>query len=113
MIKFKKIKKEDNVEVISGKEKGKTGKVIQVDRKKGRVLIEGINLVRKTMRKSKNNPNGGIKDIEAFLDISNVMLVCPKCNKRTRVGFKIKKDSSKSQKVLRVRVCKKCKNEID
>lgn len=111
MVKFKKIKKQDTVEVISGKNKGKSGKVIEVDREKGRVLIEGINLVRKTLRKSKENPNGGIRDIEAFLNISNVMLVCPKCNKKTRVGFKIKSDSSNN--FLRVRICKKCKSEID
>ncbi len=113
MIKFKKIKKHDNVEVIAGKEKGKSGKVIEVDREKGRVLIEGVNIVRKTMRKSKNNPTGGIKDIEAFLNISNVMLICPKCNKKTRVGFRIKKDDSKTGKNVKVRICKKCNNEID
>ncbi|HOJ62873.1 MAG TPA: 50S ribosomal protein L24 [Spirochaetota bacterium] len=111
MIKFKKIKKQDNVEVIAGKEKGKTGKVIDVDRNKGRVLIEGINIVKKAMRKTKENPQGGIKEIEAFINISNVMLICPKCSKKTRVGFKIKRDEKEGEK--RVRICKKCKAEID
>ena len=106
MLKYKKIKKDDTVKVISGKSVGKTGRVLEVNRKKGKVLVEGLNIVKKTLRKSQENPNGGIKDIEAFLDISNVLIVCPKCKKETRVGFNIKDDK-------KLRMCKKCGAEIE
>jgi len=107
MIKNKKIKKQDTVKLITGKDLGKTGKVIEVDRKNGKVMVEGLNLVKKTMRKSNKNPNGGIKEIESFVDISNIMLICPKCKQQTRVGYKMKDKDTK------VRICKKCKNEIE
>jgi large subunit ribosomal protein L24 len=103
---FKKIKKEDTVKVIAGKDVGKTGKVLSVDREKGKVLVEGVNIVKKTVKKTSEKQAGGIKDIEAYLDISNVMLICPKCKKDTRVGFVINGDEKK-------RICKKCKAEID
>ena len=103
---FKKIKKEDTVKVIAGKDVGKTGKVLSVDREKGKVLVEGDNIVKKTFKKTSENQAGGIKDIEAYLDISNVMLICPKCKKDTRVGFVINGDEKK-------RIFKKCKAEID
>lgn len=107
MIVFKKIKKGDTVKVIAGKSKNKTGKVLVVDREKGRVLVEGVNLVKKTMKRTNEQQAGGIKDIEAYLNISKVMLVCPKCKKEARVGFVIKEDAGKK------RICKKCKAEID
>jgi large subunit ribosomal protein L24 len=103
---IKRIKKDDIIKVINGKDSGKTGKVLEIDRKDGRVMVEGVNMVKKTMRKSKKNQVGGIKDVEAFLDISNVMVVCPKCKKTTRVGFKITDDKKN-------RICKKCEAEID
>lgn len=106
MIMFKKIKKNDTVKVIAGRSVDKIGKVLSVDREKGRVLVEGANIVKKTMKKSNENQSGGIKDIEAYLDISNVMLICPKCKKETRVGF-VESDGKKK------RFCKKCKAEID
>ena len=105
MLKYKKIKKDDTVKVIAGKDVGKSGRIIEVNRKKGKVLVEGINIVKKTMRKSQENPNGGIKDIEAFLDISNVQVICPKCKKETRIGF-----TGENEKK---RVCKKCAAEIE
>lgn len=107
MIKYKKIKKGDTVKVISGKDVDKSGKILEVDREKGRLLVEGVNLMKKTYRKSKENPNGGIKDVETFLNYSNVMLVCPKCKKAIRVGFKFDDKGKKH------RVCKKCQGEID
>jgi len=109
MLQFKKLKKGDTVKVIAGKDRAgaKAGNIIDINREKGRVLVQGVNLVKKTYRKSKENPNGGIKDIEAFFNISNVMLVCPKCKKETRVGFKIDEKGEKS------RICKKCKASID
>ncbi len=104
---YKKIKKKDTVKVISGKNLGKSGSVLAVDRDKGRVLIEGVNLMKKTLRKSKKDPQGGIKEIEGFLSISKVMLVCPKCKAATRIGFKIEENGD------RKRFCKKCKSVID
>jgi large subunit ribosomal protein L24 len=108
MLEYKKLKKNDLVKIISGKERvsEKTGKVIDIDRVKGKVLVEGANLVKKAIRKSKTNQVGGIKEIEAFLDISNVMLICPKCKKPARVGFRLDNGIKK-------RVCKKCKADID
>lgn len=108
MVKFKKLRKGDSVKVTSGKNIGKSGTIIEVDRDKGRVLIQGVNFVRKTFRKSKKNPTGGIKDVEAFLNISNVMLICPKCKKPARIGYLInEKDDTKK------RFCKKCKSAIE
>ncbi|HOV13283.1 MAG TPA: 50S ribosomal protein L24 [Spirochaetota bacterium] len=103
---LKKLKKEDLVEIVVGKDKGKSGKIIEIDRKNNKVLIEGLNMIKKTQKKSNKNPNGGITEIEAFIDHSNVMIVCPKCKKSTRVGLKVVGDSKK-------RICKKCKSEID
>ncbi|MGA1869071.1 MAG: 50S ribosomal protein L24 [bacterium] len=100
--KFLKIKKNDNVFVIAGKDKGKSGRVVKVFRKKGRVLIEGINIVQRHMRPTQKQQQGGIIKKEAPLEVSNVMLKCNKCNKATRVGSLILEDGRK------VRVCKRC-----
>ncbi len=81
-----KIKKGDNVKVIAGASNGKEGKVISVDPKKGKVLVEGVNVVSKHSKPSAGNPNGGIIQKEAPIDISNVMLIHN--DKATRVGFK-------------------------
>ena len=83
------IKRDDQVTVIAGKDKGKTGRVLQVEREKGRVLVEGINIVKKAMRKKKQEDRGGIAEIEAMIHISNVMLMTRSGN-RTRVGFEVK-----------------------
>lgn len=81
------IKKDDQVKVIAGKDKGKTGRVLRVDRDKGRVLVEGINIVKKAMRKKRQEDRGGIAEIEAPIHISNVMLVT-RDGQPTRVGVK-------------------------
>ncbi len=85
-----KIKKGDTVKVIAGKDNNAEGKVISVDAKKGKVLVEGINMVTKHAKPSQANPNGGIIQKEAPIDISNVMLVYK--GKATRVGFKMDGD---------------------
>ena len=85
-----KIKKGDTVKVIAGKDKDKEGKVVSVDRKNGRVIVEGINIVRKHAKPSAANQNGGIIQKEAPMDISNVMYVHK--GKVTRIGFKIEND---------------------
>ena len=105
-MKFKKIKKDDIVKVLAGKDLGKTGKILEIDREKGRVIVEGVALVKKTKKKSNQSPNGAIVDTESSVDISNVMVVCPSCKKATRIAVSIIKDDKK-------RICKKCKSAID
>ena len=85
-----KIKKGDTVKVIAGKDNGKEGKVISIDRSKGRVLVEGINMITKHTKPSQANPNGGIIQREAPIDLSNVMYVHK--GKATRIGFKFEGD---------------------
>lgn len=103
-IKYK-IRKNDNVEIITGKDRGKTGRVLRLDKDNGRVFIEGRNMVKKAMKQKKQNQKGGIVEIEAAIDISNVMILCKKCGK-TRLGNKI------IEKDKKVRICKKCGDEI-
>ncbi|TFG91845.1 MAG: 50S ribosomal protein L24 [Syntrophobacterales bacterium] len=100
------IKKNDTVKVISGREKGKTGKVLDVTKEKGRILIEKVNLV-KRHQKPDAKGKGGIVEKEAPLQVSNVMLVCSKCKTGVRVGHKVLEDGKK------VRVCKKCQELLD
>lgn len=101
------IKKDDTVEVIYGKDKGKRGKVLSVDREEDRVIVEGINIVSRHMRPTQDMPQGGIIENEAPIHISNVMLVCPRCDERSRIGVDLL-DSGK-----KVRVCKSCDEVID
>lgn len=100
------IKKNDQVMVIAGKDKGKTGKVLQVLPEQQRAVVEHINLVKKAQRKTQQNQQGGFVNIEAPIHISNIMLVDKKTNKPTRFGVSILKDGS------RVRVSKKSKEVI-
>ncbi|MBI4970346.1 MAG: 50S ribosomal protein L24 [Candidatus Omnitrophica bacterium] len=92
-----KIKKNDIVKVITGKDRGKQGKVFRVFPAKGRLLIEGINLAAKHSRPTKDNPKGGVIHREASIHISNVMLVDPNTQKPTRVGFSFLADGSKKR----------------
>ncbi|MCG7418974.1 50S ribosomal protein L24 [Macrococcus epidermidis] len=94
------IKKGDKVIVITGKDKGKTGTVIEALPKKDRVVVEGVNIAKKHQKPTQMNPEGGIVEFEAAIHVSNVMLIDPKTNKPTRVGTKIE-DGKK------VRVAKK------
>ncbi|HUX51415.1 MAG TPA: 50S ribosomal protein L24 [Spirochaetia bacterium] len=83
-----KLKKNDQVKVIAGKEKGKTGRVLRIDRVKGRVLIEGVNMVKKAKKKRSQTDQGGIIEIEAAIHISNVMIVA-KNGEPSRVGYRV------------------------
>jgi large subunit ribosomal protein L24 len=96
----------DRVRVIAGKDKGKEAKVLAVLPHKERVVVERVNLVKKATRPTQRNPKGGILEIEGSVHASNVMLVCPKCSQPTRIGRK-REDGT------RIRVCKKCGNDID
>ena len=100
------IKKDDQVVVITGKDKGQRGKVIAVMPKDGKVVVEGINMVSRHTRPRKQGEEGGIIQKEAPIYACKVMRVCPKCNKPTRPAHKILADGKK------VRVCKKCGAEI-
>jgi large subunit ribosomal protein L24 len=104
------IKKGDTVEVISGDDRGVRGTVQWTLLKKDRVVVSGINIVKKhqrPIRAGRSQVQPGIIDFEAPIPISNVMLVCPRCDQRTRVGFTRQEDGRK------VRVCKKCGEAID
>lgn len=101
------VKKNDTVKVIAGKEKGKTGKVIMVLPKKERIIIEKINLVKRHTKPKGAAGQGGIIEKEGAIHISNVMVVCPKCNTAVRFGYKLLEDGNK------VRVCKKCDEVVD
>ena len=100
-----KLKVDDKVKVLSGKDKGRDGKIEKIFPKKGVALIPGINVYKKHV-KGTPGQKGGIFDIPRPLALSKLALICTKCKKPTRVGFKMIKDK-------KVRICKKCKREID
>ena len=101
------VKKDDQVVIISGKDAGTTGKVLKTMPETGRVFVEGANMVKKHQKARSQNDPSGIIEREGSIDASNVMLVCPKCGKATRVAHKVNEDGSKD------RVCKKCGAVID
>lgn len=101
------IKKEDNVLVIAGKDKGKKGRVIRLVPDKDRIVIEGINITKKHMKPNKQYTQGGIIDREGPIHISNVMLLCPRCEKPVRIANRILEDGKKE------RMCKKCSEGIN
>ncbi|KJR43195.1 Ribosomal protein L24 [Candidatus Magnetoovum chiemensis] len=101
------IKKEDNVLILSGKEKGKKGRVLRIVSEKGKIIIEKINIIKKHMKPNKQNAQGGIIEKEGPINFSKIMLLCPRCGKPTKIANK-KLDTGK-----KVRVCKKCKEVMD
>jgi large subunit ribosomal protein L24 len=102
------IRKNDNVVVISGRDRGKRGRVLQVLPTRHRVVVEGVNFIKRHTRPNpQRNVKGGIIEREASLDVSNVQLVCPECAKTTRVGHRLLEDGR------RVRVCRKCDGVLD
>ncbi len=101
------VKSGDTVAVLKGKDRGKEGKVLRTVPEKERVVVEKVNMMKKAMRPTQQNPQGGISSMEAPMHVSNVMLVCPACNKPTRVAHRVN-DAGK-----KVRVCKKCGKDID
>ena len=102
-----KIKKGDTVKAITGSSSGKTGKVLKVLRDANRLVVEGVNLRKKHSRPKKQGQKGQIIEFPAPLQISNVALICPKCGKETRVGFKMAAGEKKQ------RVCRKCEQVMD
>ncbi len=100
-----KIRKGDNVKILSGKDRGKTGKVSRVFGKEKKALVEGMNLVKRHTRPRRQGEKGQRVSVPAAIDVSNLSLVCPKCSKPTRVGFKVTEKA-------KFRVCKKCGSEV-
>lgn len=100
------IRRDDKVKILTGKDKGKIGKVLKVDRKKERVLVENINMVTRHVRPSAQNRQGGMVKSEAAIHLSNVMLMCNKCMTPVRIKMKYLEDGKK------VRVCRKCSENI-
>ena len=123
------IRKNDQVQVISGREKGKTGKVLHVDRNSGRITIEKVNMVKRHTKPSQKAPGGGITEKELPLHYSNVLLYCTKCNRGVRHGNKVVGAAAKPAKGTKaakgaaaeagtktekkVRICKRCDSQLD
>ena len=102
------IRKNDNVVVTTGKDRGKRGRVMRVDPDKNRVVVEGVNIIKRhTKPNPQRNVKGGVVEREAGLHASNVQLVCPECGKPTRIGKRILGDGRK------VRICRKCEGVVD
>ena len=100
-----KLLKNDTVKVVAGKDSGKTGKIERVFSKESKVLVEGVNQYKRHMKARSANQKSEIITITKPLPVANVALICPKCKKQTRVGYKLIKDA-------KVRICKKCKTEL-
>jgi large subunit ribosomal protein L24 len=95
-----KLKKEDTVQVTTGKDKGKRGRILKILRDKDRLVVEGVNIVKKAQKRRNQQDRGGIVEIEAAIHSSNVQIVCKKCGP-TRIGYKLDGDT-------KTRVCRKC-----
>ena len=109
------VKAKDQVVVISGKDKGTKGKVVTAAPKTGKVIVEGVAIATKHQKSRQQGQPGGIVKKESFIDASNVMLICPKCGKATRVAHRIEEVTREdgTKKTKSVRVCKRCKADID
>ncbi|NQU83825.1 MAG: 50S ribosomal protein L24 [Parcubacteria group bacterium] len=101
-----KFKQGDKVKMISGKDRGKTGKIIKIDPVKNKVTVEGLNLLKKHTRPRKQGEKGQKIEVPRMITISNIMFVCPKCGNGTRLGYKLGEGKVKQ------RICKKCKQGI-
>ncbi len=98
------LRKNDQVQVMTGKDRGKSGRVVKIDHAKARAVVEGLNLVKKAMKKKGQQQQGGISSVEAAIHLSNLQLVCKKCGP-TRIGYKLEGER-------KVRVCRKCGGEL-
>lgn len=97
------IKKNDTVTVLGGKDKGKTGKILALFPERERAIVEGVNLVKKHARRTRDDQKGGIVEKEASIHVSNLAIFCKGCNRPTKVGYDLLKDGTKT------RFCKRCK----
>jgi large subunit ribosomal protein L24 len=99
-----KLRKNDTVRVIAGRDKGKTGRIVNIDREKMRAVVEGLNMVKKAMKQKKQNQKGGITSVEAPLSVGKLMIMCKKCGP-TRIGYLVEGNTKK-------RVCRKCGGDL-
>jgi large subunit ribosomal protein L24 len=99
------IKKGDKVKVIAGKDKGREGVVERLYKKSNSALIPKINIYKKHIKKNEKMPRGGVVEVPRPLDVSKLMLICPKCGKPTRIGYQIERNK-------KYRICKKCQSKI-
>ena len=104
-----KLKKEDMVQIITGKDKGRKGRILKILRDKDRVVVEGVNMVKKAKKRRNQQDRGGIIELEAPLHSSNVLIICKKCGP-TRIGYKL--DFGSDSKVTKTRVCRKCREAL-
>jgi len=100
-----KIKKNDQVQILTGKDRGKRGKVLRAFPKSGKIIVEGLNLVKRHRRPRKGGEKGQRVEVPAAVPVSNVMIICPVCGKPARIGYKVVADN-------KARICKKCEGEI-
>lgn len=100
-----KIKKGDKIKVMVGKDKGREGVIERVYKKQNKVLIQGVNIYKKHIKKNEQMPKGGVVELPRPLGVSKLAFLCPKCGKTTRLGYKLEKNK-------KFRVCKKCKSKI-
>jgi large subunit ribosomal protein L24 len=108
------LRKDDLVQVMAGRDKGKTGKVLRVHPAEHRITVEKINLVKRHMKPTQKDPAGGIVEKETPIHYSNVLLMCAKCNRGVRHGFKLVENKTKTgSKITKSRVCKKCGEVLD
>ena len=101
-----KIKKNDRVKIVQGKDRDKVGKVLRIDPAKSRIFVEGVNIIKRHKRQKSQSQPGGIISKEGPINISNVKVICPNCGKPARLGFMIKDSGEK------VRICKKCGQQV-
>ncbi len=99
------VKKGDNVQVLSGNDKGKTGEILEVIPKADKIIVKDVNIRKKHVKARKQGDESGIISVECAIPASKVSVVCPKCGKATRVGYSVEKDK-------KVRICKKCGAEL-
>jgi len=100
------IKKGDNVIIIAGKDRGKTGKIERVLPETAKVIVHGINIYKKHTKSTRRNPHGGILNVTQPIDISNTLTICPHCDKPTRIGHKITPKA-------KLRICRRCHESVD
>jgi len=101
-----KIKKNDKVLIISGKDRGKTGKVLRVFPKEGKILVEGGNIVKKHQKPKRQGEKGQVIQLPKPIDASNVKIICPNCGKASRIGYRVVLKNEKQK--TKTRICKKC-----
>lgn len=101
-----KIRKGDRVQVLTGKDRGKTGTVTRSIPARGRVIVDGVNIAKKHQKPTRSTQQGGIIDKEMPIPVANVAIVCPSCGKPTRVGYRFEADGTK------VRICRKCEGDL-